>query len=248
MNNCSESRGHRYKYLLAWMDRRGGWTVEPIDAVNQHAVKERMMKRRCDFRIMRDTLYPCSNIATDGERYPAYYPGDRATLFDHKHVAPMPAVAPIAVPVIFSDGGRAAAGYKGVAGDCVTRSIAIATGRPYKEVYDALQLLRTHHVATKRDKVARSIQRKGNSPRDGVHRKQYQSYLESLGWKWVPTMAIGSGAKVHLRPDELPTGRIIARVSKHLVAVIDGVIHDTYDCSRSGTRCVYGYFIQSTNS
>jgi|SRR5262245_25045412 len=27
-----------------------------------------------------------------------------------------------------------------------------------------------------------------------------------------------------------------------VVAVIDGVIHDTHDCSRDGTRCVYGYF------
>lgn len=33
MNNCSELRGCRYKYLLAWMDRRGAWTVEPIAAV-----------------------------------------------------------------------------------------------------------------------------------------------------------------------------------------------------------------------
>lgn len=31
-----------------------------------------------------------------------------------------------------------AAGYKGNTGDCVTRAIAIATGRPYQEVYDAL--------------------------------------------------------------------------------------------------------------
>ena len=35
---------------------------------------------------------------------------------------------------IYSDGGRAAAGYKGDAGDCVTRAIAIATEIPYQEV------------------------------------------------------------------------------------------------------------------
>jgi len=39
---------------------------------------------------------------------------------------------------VFHDGGRAAAGYKGMTGDCVTRSIAIATGKTYQEVYDAL--------------------------------------------------------------------------------------------------------------
>jgi hypothetical protein len=55
-------------------------------------------------------------------------------------------------------------------------------------------------------------------------------------------MAIGQGCRTHLRADELPSGRPIVSVSKHLVAVIDGVIHDIYDCSRDGTRCVYGYF------
>ena len=36
------------------------------------------------------------------------------------------------------DGGRTAAGYKGRAGDCVARSISIATGLPYNEVYARL--------------------------------------------------------------------------------------------------------------
>jgi uncharacterized protein (DUF111 family) len=35
----------------------------------------------------------------------------------------------------FDDGGRAKAGYKG---DCVCRAIAIATGIPYRDVYDAI--------------------------------------------------------------------------------------------------------------
>jgi hypothetical protein len=36
-------------------------------------------------------------------------------------------------------GGRAAAGYTDMTGDCVTRSIAIATGNTYQEAYDALR-------------------------------------------------------------------------------------------------------------
>jgi hypothetical protein len=59
-------------------------------------------------------------------------------------------------------------------------------------------------------------------------------------------MRIGSGCTVHLRADELPPGRLIVNVSRHTVAVIDGVIHDTYDPSRDGTRCVYGYFQAAT--
>ena len=31
-------------------------------------------------------------------------------------------------------------------------------------------------------------------------------------------------------------GRLIVAVSKHMVAVVDGVIHDTSDCSRNGSR------------
>ena len=36
------------------------------------------------------------------------------------------------------DGGRSAAGYKGKAGDCVVRSIAIVTGMNYQKVYQDL--------------------------------------------------------------------------------------------------------------
>ena len=130
------------------------------------------------------------------------------------------------------DGGRASAGFRGEAGDCVTRAIAIATGRPYRDVYDALF-----------DKArARRLKGREASPRDGVPRKVYDPYLESLGWTWTPTMQIGRGCTVHLRADELPAGRIIARLSRHLCAVIDGVVHDTFDPSRDGTRCVYGYW------
>jgi hypothetical protein len=64
---------------------------------------------------------------------------------------------------VYNDGGREAAGYKGAAGDCVVRAIAIATGKSYQEVYNA-------------------------------------------------------------------------------ITVIDGVVNDTFDPSREGTRCVYGYY------
>lgn len=58
-------------------------------------------------------------------------------------------------------------------------------------------------------------------------------------------MKIGSGCKVHLRENELPKGNIVVSVSGHLTCVKDGVIYDTYDCSRDGTRCVYGYWTKA---
>lgn len=92
---------------------------------------------------------------------------------------------------VFHDGGRAAAGYRGATGDCVTRSIAIATGRPYQEVYEALNRLAQSERTGKRKK-------KRSNSRAGVFRKTYQRYLESLGWRWTSIISIGSGCQVHL--------------------------------------------------
>jgi hypothetical protein len=133
-----------------------------------------------------------------------------------------------------NDGGREAAGYKGKAGDCVARAVAIASGKPYTEVYKALS-----------DGMGSQRKSKGRTARNGVstRRKWFKDYMASLGFKWVPCMLVGQGCKVHLRADELPMGRLVVAVSKHYTAVIDGALHDTYDSSRDGTRCVYGYWI-----
>lgn len=135
----------------------------------------------------------------------------------------------------YNDGGRAAAGFKGDTRDCVTRAIAIATGKPYEVVYKDL------------NDLARMVERKGkrggkSSARTGVIRATYDAYLVGLGAKWTPTMLIGAGCKVHLKADELPKGRLIVSLSRHLAAVIDGTVHDNHDPRRGGTRCVYGYW------
>jgi hypothetical protein len=77
---------------------------------------------------------------------------------------------------VFHDGGRVAAGYRGKTGDCVTRSIAIATCKTYQEVYDALNGLAQGERISKRKK-------RRSSSRTGVYRRTYQRYLESLGWQ-----------------------------------------------------------------
>jgi len=136
----------------------------------------------------------------------------------------------------YNDGGREAAGYKGKTGDCVARAIAIAMGRDYQHVCDDIEAFaEMSERGSKRSSAAKGVY---------TSKKWFREYLTSLGWKFVPTMSIGSGCKVHLRADELPSGTIICSVSKHYVAVIDGVMHDIYDPSRNGTRCVYGYWIK----
>jgi hypothetical protein len=137
-----------------------------------------------------------------------------------------------------NDGGRAEAGYKGSTGDCICRAIAIAAELPYQEVYDLL------NEAAKRERPRGKTKR--SSARTGVHKPTIKRVLTALGWEWTATMGIGTGCKVHLCAEELPSGRLIVSVSRHMVAVIDGVIHDLYDPAREGTRCVYGYWRKVT--
>jgi hypothetical protein len=147
---------------------------------------------------------------------------------------------------VHDDGGRAEAGYKGSAGDCVTRAVAIASGLPYREVYKALA-----------DGAGNQRKSRGRSARNGIStsRKWFKEYMKSIGFEWTATMGIGTGCKVHLHDGELPMGRLVVSVSKHYTAVVDGVVHDTHNPQREAhvsytdgrpptisRRCVYGYW------
>lgn len=125
---------------------------------------------------------------------------------------------------VYNDGGRSNYFKAGGVGDCVTRAIAIAAKRDYKEVYDFIRKMQ------------------GKSPRNGVDNKYLRKIATHFGGRWTPLMTIGSGCKVHLRDGELPIGRLVCSCSGHYVAVIDGIINDTFDPSRGGMRCVYGYY------
>lgn len=125
----------------------------------------------------------------------------------------------------YNDGGRSRYFKAQKVGDCVTRAFAIATGKDYKEVYDLIF------------KIAKE------TPRNGVRKSVSKKVAKQLGGVWHPLMSIGTGCKSHLRVNEVPMqGKIVCSVSKHLTAIIDGVINDTYDCGRDGDRCVYGYW------
>lgn len=142
---------------------------------------------------------------------------------------------------VYDDGGRADAGYKGKTGDCCCRAIAIATGMPYKEVYDMINRYGSNERLTKK-----RVRAGKSNARTGVWKETARKIMTDLGWTWHPTMQIGSGCKVHLEDGELPNGKVMCLLSRHYVAVIDGVVHDTYDCTRDGNRCVYGYFTKES--
>lgn len=138
--------------------------------------------------------------------------------------------------LVISDGGRSKYFKKPDVRDCVCRAICNATGRDYKEIYDLIN--------EEAGKERPSKKRKGvSTARNGVYKDTTKRVIEKrIGWKWHPLMNIGSGCKVHLNKEELPEGILILRLSKHLTCIKNGVMYDTFDCSRDGTRCVYGYW------
>ena len=123
------------------------------------------------------------------------------------------------------DGGRSNYFKASNVGDCVTRAIAIVTERDYKEVYKIVKWL------------------SGKTPRNGVDSSKVRKIMQYFGGVWVPLSGIGTGCTTHLSANEIPMqGKIICKLSHHVTAIIDGVNYDTYDSSRNGSRCVYGYW------
>lgn len=131
----------------------------------------------------------------------------------------------------FDDGGRSKYFKATTVDDCVTRALAIAAQRDYKEVYSLIK------------------QATGRTPRNGGAKADVRKVCALLGGEWVSCMRIGQGCKVHLAAGEIPMkGRIACTLSGHLCAVVDGIIHDNYDPSRDGKRCVYGYWVFNSKS
>ena len=141
---------------------------------------------------------------------------------------------------VYSDGGRSKYFKARNVNDCVVRAICNASGKDYKEVYDAIDELSKHEKLGKRKKGI-------SSARNGVYKNTYKKYIEDiLGWKWVSCSGIGKGVTKHLNEMEMPSeGIFIVKVSKHLTCVKDGMLIDTYDCSRDGQRGVYGYWVEN---
>jgi hypothetical protein len=125
---------------------------------------------------------------------------------------------------LWNDGGRSACGFVGLAGDCVTRSIAIATGLVYRDVYNQLGAA---SLAT---------------PRNGVRTDIAAKFLEDRQWKCRRV------SPIHFVPLLLPAGTLIVHLAKsngrcsHFTALIDHVVHDTWDPSDEDDYFVYAYW------
>ena len=122
----------------------------------------------------------------------------------------------VGLPWIYDDGGRERAGYKGSAGDCVVRSIAIFLRMPYAEVYDELFRRQKLWLRTSRSLAAQRTH--SSSPRDGVHPMVYKPWLDEMDdVTWHPQMKVGDPARVHLAVGEIPEVGMI--VESHGLAI-----------------------------
>jgi hypothetical protein len=125
----------------------------------------------------------------------------------------------------FNDGGRKQAGYKGTAGDCGARAMAIALQLDYKAVYTELAQANKDHG-------------KAKSARNGMSKDIYSEVLKRYGWVWVSAPKF-DGRKA--RSTDMPMGRVIAQQAGHYVAVIDCVVQDIWNCTH---KMVYGYWVK----
>jgi len=122
-----------------------------------------------------------------------------------------------------NDGGRKAAGFKGTAGDCGARAMAIALGLDYTAVYKELA-------------QANADNGRAKSARNGIMKDVYTEVLKRYGWIWMQAPKfVGRKARTY----DMPAGVVIAKQAHHFVAVINGVANDIWDTSE---RMVYGYW------
>ena len=132
----------------------------------------------------------------------------------------------------YNDGGRAASGRKGSAGDCGVRAMSIALGLDYDACYKELA------QANKDNGRAKSV-------RSGIMKDVYSAVLKRYGWVWhsAPDGLWYNGlCSRKARCSDLPCGTVIARQRRHFVAVADGEPQDIFDSSE---KMVYGYWAKA---
>jgi hypothetical protein len=108
--------------------------------------------------------------------------------------------------------------------DCTVRAVAHVKGIPYPEAHALLASV-------------------GRRPKRGV---VFREVAEKLGFESVPEL---SGGRLENLLPRIPTGAYIVRKAGHVLAVIDGVIYDTAECSpKSVVKMVYRLKLPSSKS
>jgi hypothetical protein len=126
---------------------------------------------------------------------------------------------------------------KGRSGNCGPRAVAIATGRPYKEVLKELNEYQIRSTG--------GMERSCNS---GTALQTIHQYMSNVrGW----TLFTEKDAGKTLYFTDVPNDRMVLVVtSNHYCAVDHGTIRDLWDCQKSrrtknGSRKILGYYRQA---
>lgn len=122
--------------------------------------------------------------------------------------------------LVYSTGGREKY-YKALnVRDCVTRAVAISNDMDYKEAYD---LVKKYN--------------KGDSPRNGVYTSVVPDIFKDLGWERVKVAEPEQENPVYFTGKEVPDqGVVVCQLTGHVTTVIDGVLYDTFNCTKSRKR------------
>ena len=129
------------------------------------------------------------------------------------------------IKFVKNDGGRAAAGFEGIAGDCVVRAIAVATDQPenYRLIHNTCS---RHNASMGYDKDADN----------GV--LGAETLMTGFGYEQVATATTETGRTVKV------AGKTLAQIAKwfpncvvrtnvrrkyHMVAIVDGELQDSWD-------------------
>lgn len=128
---------------------------------------------------------------------------------------------------IKTDGGYSESGCPRASGDCATRSISIFTEIPYKEIWRELTIRKKKYYATfNLNKALRT------DARESMPVNVSDNFVGELGFIKIST----EHGSVHLNDFENRKGTFLVRIRRHITVIINGVIHDSYNCANQSSR------------
>ena len=125
-----------------------------------------------------------------------------------------------ALNYVHDDGGRAASGRRGSAGDCAVRAVAIVAGVDYDTVYRAAAILHRDRNGTR-------------TARNGLDKRDTDKLATMFGLRKVPFQR---GVRPTLAEAHAAHGDCMASTTGHVCALVGGALRDTRDYR------VYGIF------
>lgn len=133
------------------------------------------------------------------------------------------------IDYIYNDGGRQDAGFRGEAGDCVVRAIAIAGELDYQMVYDTManEMKANGYAKSGNNYVTNDRNRKTPRKRGQLNAKKVQEkVLVEFGFNKVK---MGNGCKPTYSEAFREHGTCIVSTSHHMAALKNGALQDLFD-------------------